>query len=114
MIILFLGDFVAGTYRVPFSPGANTASLEIGITNDDDIESTEEFTVSIDQSHPSLIPGGVLIGDPSQSFVEILDDDSKQIWNFRTYLCFLDAISTHQIYVQPKICTMYSEHVTMN
>jgi len=78
-LISILDDFIAGTYDVTFSPGVNTASLDIGIINDNDIESTEEFTVSIDQSHPSLIPSGVLIGNPSQSFVEILDDDGEQI-----------------------------------
>jgi len=54
----------------------NTATFEVGIINDGHIESTEEFTVTID-THPSFVPSGVVIGEPSEARIEILDDDSS-------------------------------------
>ena len=68
-------DFTgSGPFYVTFPAGENQVKFVISITNDDVVENNESFTLSI---NPSSLPLGVTVGDPSQTTVTIIDDDSE-------------------------------------
>lgn len=65
-------DFVPKEFELTFAPGeTGPKSVEIDVLNDDLLENTEPFTVSLISSS---VPA-VKLGDPST--VNILDDDGK-------------------------------------
>ena len=49
--------------------------FDIPINNDDILEGSENFTLTINPS--SLPPTGVTVGNPGQATVTIVDDDGK-------------------------------------
>ena len=68
-------DFTgSGPFYVTFPAEENQVKFDISITNDDVVENNESFTLSI---NPSSLPLGVTVGDPSQTTVTIIDDDSE-------------------------------------
>ena len=82
VIILVMGvhliaedDFTgSGPFYVTFPARDKQVIFVISITNDDIVENTESFTLSI---NPSSLPQGVTVSDPSQTTVTIIDDDSE-------------------------------------
>ena len=67
-------------YTVTFSAGVNSSQLNILIINDNILEDDETFNVTINQSSLS---DGVVVGDPSEVTVTIVDDDGEY-FNTRT------------------------------
>ena len=63
-------------YTVALSAGVNSSQLNILITNDNILEDNETFNLTINQSS---LPDGVVVGDPSQVTVTIVDDDGEGI-----------------------------------
>ena len=53
-----------------------TAQLTFSITDDNILEDDETFTLTFDQSS---LPNGVVVVDPSQVTVTIVDDDGECI-----------------------------------
>ena len=64
----------SGPFYITFPAGDDHVMFIISITNDDVVEDTETFTLSI---NPSSLPSGVTVDDPSQATVTIIDDDSE-------------------------------------
>ena len=73
-IILDDNDYYSGPYNVEFPAGSTITSLSIMIVNDGVTEDVENFTLIINSS-------SVTIGDPGQTTVTIMDDDSKLLWS---------------------------------
>lgn len=54
--------------------GRTSVRLHNPIMDDNIVESDEYFIVTI---NPSSLPSGVFVGDPGQTMVTIVDEDSK-------------------------------------
>ena len=67
-------DYDSGPFDITFPAGETIAVFNVTINDDNIVEGNENFTLSID---PSSLPNGVTIGDPSQTTVILVDDDSK-------------------------------------
>ena len=67
-------DYVPGPYSVTFSAGSTSVSFSVSILNDDILEVNEIFSFNIISSS---VPDQVIIGNPRQSAVIIVNDDSK-------------------------------------
>nr|WNS50027.1 Na-Ca exchanger/integrin-beta4-like protein [Halisarca dujardinii] len=65
-------DYTSGPYTVTFQPGQTTAILMIPTEDDSIAELTEVFKVEISSTS---IPAQILIGEPDDSYVTILDND---------------------------------------
>ena len=63
-------------YTVTFSAGVNSSRLNILITDDNILEDDETFNLTINQS---ALPDGVVVGDPREVTVTIVDDDGEGI-----------------------------------
>ena len=63
-----------GPYNFAFSPGATTTLVSVNITDDDVIENTETFTLTIDQSS---LPNGIIRRYYTAIIVEIYNDDCE-------------------------------------
>ena len=61
-------------YTVIFSAGVNLSQLNILITDDNILEDDETFNLTINQSS---LPDGVVVVDPSQVTVTIMDNDGE-------------------------------------
>ena len=61
-------------YTVTFPAGVNSSQLNTLITDDNILEDDETFNLTINQSS---LPDGVVVGDPSQVTVTIVDDDGE-------------------------------------
>ena len=57
-----------------FPAGSTSVSFDVNVTNDDILESNEKFNLNIISSS---VPDQVIIGNPKQSTVTIVDNDSK-------------------------------------
>jgi len=68
-------DFATGSYKVRFPPGVTRATFNVMIIDDDTIEGTETFYLSIDSSslpnRISLLPNCTLT-------VKLIDDDDHK------------------------------------
>ena len=73
---LIAGDDYTGSgpFYITFPAGDVNVVFIISISNDDIVEDTETFTLSI---NPSSLPSDVTVDDPSQATVTIIDDDSE-------------------------------------
>ena len=60
--------------KVMIPGGLNTVSFDIGITDDNKIEDTETFRITI---FDLSLPNDVKLGSPASAEVIIMDDDSK-------------------------------------
>ena len=67
-------DYTSGPYNVMFPAGSTSVLFDVNITNDDIVESNETFSVSI---IPSSVSDQVIMGNPRQSAVTIVDNDGK-------------------------------------
>ena len=65
-------DYISGPYNVVFSIGQTRASLHFEIHNDSILENNETLTLIISNSS---LPGNVIVGDPGNTTVTIVDDD---------------------------------------
>jgi len=61
---------------IQFAPNTMTANFRVDISDDGITETNETFFITIDQSGLS---NGVVIGDPGQITVTIIDNDGKYI-----------------------------------
>ena len=70
---MYLGnvDYDPGPYSVLFAAGETVKSFNISIFDNNTFESLESFTLTI--SPPSF----VLLGNPHQAIITIIDDDGK-------------------------------------
>ena len=66
-------DYTSGPYTVTFSAGMLNISFNISINDDNIFEENEKFTLTIYQS----LPTGVMVGNPDQTTVIIVDNDRK-------------------------------------
>ena len=69
-------DYNSGPYTVQFDVGGTRVSLDISITDDNILESDENFNLSI---NPSSLPDSVTVGDHGQTSVTILANDGNYI-----------------------------------
>ena len=67
-------DYSPGPYNITLSSGDIGASFNIFITNDNVLETNEQFLLSID---PSSLPDGVTVGSVSDATVTIVDNNGK-------------------------------------
>ena len=67
-------DFIPGPYIVQFDVGVTTARFNVSINDDNILESNETFNLGINMSS---LPSGIVVGNPGQSTVTILDNDGK-------------------------------------
>ena len=67
-------DYTSGPYSVTFSTGQTTATFNVPISDDNVYEHNENFMLIINSLS---LPNGVMLGDPDQTTVTIVDDDCK-------------------------------------
>ena len=66
-------DYTSGPYSVTFPAGVMSVPFSISINDDNIFEENENFTLTIDSS----LPTGVMVGNPGQATVTIIDNDCK-------------------------------------
>ena len=66
-------DYTSGPYSVTFPAGAMSVPFSVSINDDNILEDNENFILTI---NPSL-PTGVMVGNPGQATVTIVDNDCK-------------------------------------
>ena len=67
-------DYTSGPYTVTFLAGQTTATFDVPINDDYILEGSEDFILTIDATS---LPINVIYGNPGQTTVTIVDDDSK-------------------------------------
>ena len=67
-------DYYLGPYHVTFIAGNTTAHMGAPVRDDRLVERTEYFNLTIDSSS---LPSSVSLGDPCETMIIIMDDDSK-------------------------------------
>ena len=67
-------DYNSGPYSVTFTAGQTTAAINVPINDDNILENTEDFTVTIMRG---ALPTGVTRGDPGSATVNIMDNDRE-------------------------------------
>ena len=74
-------DYGSGPYTVTFPAGMTMVSFNIPINDDDILEGSESFMLTID---PNSLPSGgtITVGSPDQATVTIVDDDRKLIYYY--------------------------------
>ena len=68
-------DYDSGPYTVTFTAGVTSVPFDVPINDDNILENTENFTVTIVMG---ALPTGVTRGDPGSATVNIMDNDRKQ------------------------------------
>ena len=71
------GDYSSGIFPVTFDSMTSTQCISITLVDDNLVEDTETFTVSLSSSDPA-----VQLGTPSTAFVSILDTSGVQCSKF--------------------------------
>ena len=66
-------DYTSGPYSVTFPAGVISVPFNISINDDNIFEENENFTLTINSS----LPTGVMVGNPGQATVTIVDNDCK-------------------------------------
>ena len=74
MLLSYTEDYRSGPYDVTFSSGSAYSSTYIDITDDNVVESTEIFILTIDTNS---LPTGISPGSTTQAIVTISDDDGN-------------------------------------
>jgi len=69
-------DYNSGPYTVTFVAGQTCIPFDVPINDDNILENTEMFTLTIDSS---TLPNHFTVGDPGQATVSIMDSDSEWI-----------------------------------
>ena len=67
-------DYTSGPYTVTFLAGQTTATFDVPINDDNILEGNEDFILTIDATSLPII---VIYGNPGQTTVTIVNDDSK-------------------------------------
>ena len=67
-------DYTSGPYTVTFPAGQTTATFDVPINDDNVLEGSENFMLTIS---PSSLPSNVFVGDADQAAVTIVDNDRK-------------------------------------
>ena len=67
-------DYTSGPYTVIFPAGQTTATFDVPINDDNILEGSEDFILTIDQTS---LPSNVTRGNPGEATVTIVDDDRK-------------------------------------
>ena len=72
----FIGgnDYIATSYNITIPSQTTHVLFNISIIDDNILEDTENFTVTIMSSQPSIT-----VNTPDQTTIIIVDDDGKQI-----------------------------------
>ena len=68
-------DYTSGPYTVTFPAGQTTATFDVPINDDNILEGSENFMLTIS---PSSLLSNVTASDPDEAKVTILDDDGKK------------------------------------
>ena len=66
-------DYTSRSYSVTFPAGVMSVPFNITINDDNIFEENENFTLTINSS----LPTGVMVGNPGQATVTIVDNDCK-------------------------------------
>ena len=69
-------DYDSGPYSIMFLAGMTSVPFSILINNDTTFEANETFMITIN----SQLSYAIMVGDPVEAIVTIVDDDSK--YNF--------------------------------
>ena len=67
-------DYNSGPYNVQFNAGVTRVSFNVSINNDNILEEDETFNLNVNSIS---LTNRITIGDPSQTTVTILDNDSE-------------------------------------
>ena len=67
-------DYTSGPYTVTFPAGQTTATFNISINDDDEVEEDENFTLTINETS---LPSDVTRGIFGEATVTIMNDDGK-------------------------------------
>jgi len=67
-------DYNSGPYPVIFPAGVTSVTFDVPITDDNILEGSEKFMLTVDQSS---LPDYVFHGNPGEATVTIVDDDHK-------------------------------------
>ena len=67
-------DYTSGPYTVTFPAGQTTATFDVPINDDDILEGSEDFILTIDGTS---LPTSVTHGSPGEATVTTVDDDRK-------------------------------------
>ena len=67
-------DYTSGPYTVIIPAGQTNATFDVPINDDDILEGSEDFILTIDDTS---LPTNVTRGDPGEATVTIVDDDCK-------------------------------------
>ena len=75
MTVICLGtdDYDPKPYNVEVPAGETRVTFNVSINDDNMFEGNENFILAIDVS----LPTGIMVGDPRQATVIIVDDDSE-------------------------------------
>ena len=65
-----------GQYNVTILAGDTVGLLDIAIINDNIVEETESFNLTI---NVTTLPEGIFTGDPNTTIVNILDSDGMHV-----------------------------------
>ena len=71
-------DYTSGPYTVTIPAGQTTATFNVPINDDNVIEGTENFMLTIDSSS---LPTGLSVGDPGHVTVTIIEE-GKEVLTF--------------------------------
>ena len=83
-------DYDSGPYTVTFPAGQTSVSFDSHINNDNILEASEDFTLTINSSS---LPDGATVGNPSSATVTIVNDDGKVMLGSASYQSWLSKIS---------------------
>jgi len=67
-------DYFSGPYYIVFTAGMTEAVFNITVNDDDILEGTETFNITI---NPSSLPNNVTIGGLDEAVVTIVDNDGE-------------------------------------
>ena len=96
-------DYTSGPYSVTFPAGVMGAPFNISVNDDNIFEENENFTLTINSS----LPTGVMVGNPGQATVTIVDNDRKPYDSY-----YLLTKLLRYIYVVASY-RMYNEYVCL-
>ena len=74
-------DYDSGPYPIMFLAGMTSIPFSISINNDTTFEANETFMININ----SQLPYNIMVGDPVEAIVTIVDDDSKYNFHFKKF-----------------------------
>ena len=67
-------DYTSGPYTVTFPAGVTLATFSIAIIDDNTLEYSENFILTINSYS---LPSNVTIGSPGEATVTVINDDCK-------------------------------------